>query len=72
MDITGGSSADGAKIELWTCDGGANQVWQPQSNGELVNPQSGKCLDDAGAGGAGTQLILYTCSDAANQQWKLP
>lgn len=72
LDITGGSSTDGTKIELWTCDGGANQVWQPQSNGELVNPQSGKCLDDAGAGGAGTQLILYTCSDAANQQWKLP
>jgi hypothetical protein len=72
MDITGGNSTDGTKIELWTCDGGANQVWQPQSNGELVNPQSGKCLDDAGGGGAGTQLILYTCSDAANQQWKLP
>jgi hypothetical protein len=50
----------------------ANQVWQHQSNGELVNPQSGKCLDDAGSGGAGTQLVLYHYTDAPNQQWTIP
>lgn len=72
MDITGGSTANGTKIELYTCSASANQIWQAQSNGELLNPSSGKCLDDSGAGGSGTQLILYTCSDAANQQWKLP
>jgi hypothetical protein len=72
MDITGGSTANGAKIELWDCNGGANQVWQHQSNGTLLNPQSGKCLDDSGAGPAGTQLIIWTCSAAANQVWTLP
>lgn len=72
MDITGADSADGTLIELWDCNGGGNQVWQHQSDGELLNPQTGKCLDDAGAGGAGTQLILYHCTDAANQQWTLP
>jgi hypothetical protein len=72
MDITGGNYANNTKIELWTCNSGANQLWKAQSNGELVNPQSGMCLDDSGYGGSGTQLILYTCSDSPNQQWKLP
>ncbi|NUQ96497.1 MAG: ricin-type beta-trefoil lectin domain protein [Streptomyces sp.] len=77
MDITGGSAASGTKIELWDCDpGAANQVWHAQADGQLENPQSGKCLDDAGAGPAGTQLILWDCGTtdppAANQVWHLP
>jgi len=27
MDITGAKSASGTLIELWTCNGGANQHW---------------------------------------------
>jgi hypothetical protein len=27
LDVTGGSSADGALAELWTCNGGSNQQW---------------------------------------------
>ena len=27
MDITGAKSANGTLIELWTCNGGANQHW---------------------------------------------
>ncbi|OLE28150.1 MAG: hypothetical protein AUG49_03260 [Catenulispora sp. 13_1_20CM_3_70_7] len=72
MDVTGGSTADNTRIELWDCNGAGGQVWKAQANGELVNPQSGKCLDDAGSGPAGTQLILYRCTGAANQLWKLP
>ena len=72
MDITGGSSANGTKIELWDCSGSANQIWNHQSNGTLLNPQSGKCLDDSGGGPAGTQLIIWTCTASANQLWTLP
>ncbi|RAG85581.1 hypothetical protein DN069_11500 [Streptacidiphilus pinicola] len=72
MDITGGGKANGTKIELWDCNGGANQVWQAQADGTLKNPQSGRCLDDSGAGPAGTQLIIWDCSASANQQWHLP
>ena len=57
---------------MWTCNGGANQQWQA-SNGALVNPASGKCLDDPGSSTAnGTQLDLWTCNGGANQQWHLP
>jgi len=53
-------------------DGGANQQWQAQ-NGALVNPASGKCLDDPGFNTTnGTQLVLWTCNGGTNQQWRLP
>src|SRR5262249_22494475 len=45
MDINGGSTSNGAVVQLWDCTGGANQVWQPQPNGSLKNPVSGRCLD---------------------------
>ena len=44
----------------------------PISSGDLVNPQSGKCLEDNGNGGSGTQLIIYDCNGAADQKWTLP
>src|SRR6185437_8002826 len=45
LDITGAKTANGTLIEWWTCNGGSNQQWQA-TGGELVNPASGKCLDD--------------------------
>ncbi len=30
-------TANGTLVELWDCNGGANQQWTPQSNGELVS-----------------------------------
>ena len=38
----------------------------------LLNPNSGKCLDDTGYGGSGTQVQIWACADTANQQWNLP
>ena len=72
LDVTSAGTANGTKIDLYTCNGTAAQVWQAQSNGELLNPNSGKCLDDTGSGAAGTQVQIWSCTDAANQQWTLP
>ena len=47
MDITGAGTTNGTLVELWTCNGGANQQWLPV-NRMLVNPVSGRCLDDPG------------------------
>ena len=46
--MTGGGTANGTLVDLYACNGSGAQVWQPQSNGSLVNPQSGACLDDTG------------------------
>jgi hypothetical protein len=72
LDVTGAGTANGTKVQLYTCNGTGAQVWQPQSNGELLNPNSGKCLDDTGFGGSGTQVQIWACADSSNQQWQVP
>jgi glucosylceramidase len=72
LDVSGAGTANGTLVQLYTCNGTGAQVWQHQSNGEYVNPNSGKCLDDTGSGGSGTQVQIWACGDGANQQWSLP
>ncbi len=72
LDVDGAGTANGTLVDYYPCNGTAAQVWEPQSNGELVNPNSGKCLDDTGFGGSGTQVQIWACGDGSNQQWTLP
>ena len=72
LDVNGAGTANGTTVDIYTCNGTGAQVWVPQSNGELVNPNSGKCLDDTGFGGSGTQVQIWACADSSNQQWALP
>jgi chitinase len=72
LDVDAAGTANGTKVDLYACNGTGAQVWQPQSNGELLNPASGKCLDDTGSGGSGTQAQIWSCAATANQTWKLP
>ena len=51
----------------------AGRVWQPQANGSLLNPQSGRCLDSpSGATADGTKLQIYDCNGLDPQRWKTP
>jgi beta-glucosidase len=69
----GTTTANGTLVNLYSCNGSAAQAWQPQSNGSLLNPQSGKCLDDTGFSATpGTQVQIWSCTGAANQAWTLP
>jgi predicted chitinase len=72
LDVDAAGTADGTTVDLYTCNGTGAQVWEPQSNGSLVNPNSGKCLDDTGWGGSGTQVQIWDCTGGANQSWTLP
>ena len=72
LDVTAAGTANGTLIDLYDCNGTAAQVWQAQSNGELLNPNSGKCLDDTGYGASGTQVQIWTCTATSNQLWTLP
>ena len=63
----------GEPILLWTCNGGTNQQFLPQSNGELLGSHSQLCVDVTGNSIAnGTQIQLWTCTGNPNQQWTLP
>jgi hypothetical protein len=72
LDVDGAGTANGTTVDLYTCNGTSAQVWQPQADGALLNPNSGKCLDDTGYGGSGTQAQIWSCGGTANQSWTLP
>ena len=74
--MTNVSTADSAPIQTWTYGGGANQQWQPVSEGggyyHFVNRNSGKCLDVPGASLADSvQLVQYACNNTAAQSFRL-
>jgi hypothetical protein len=66
------SGGNGSKVILYTCNGGANELWAHKSNGEFVMKANGGkyCLDDpASSTHNGTQLIVWTCKNGTNQHW---
>ncbi|WP_020521531.1 ThuA domain-containing protein [Catelliglobosispora koreensis] len=67
LDVNNAGTADGTKIQLWTCNGSAAQTWT--RNGQTWRAL-GKCLDVAGSGTAnGTKAQLWTCNGSAAQNW---
>ena len=72
LDVAGAGTANGTLVDLYPCNGTGAQSWTHESNGELVNTNSGKCLDDTGFGGSGTQVQIWACADSSNQQWSVP
>jgi hypothetical protein len=69
LDVTGQSQLDGAKIQLWACTGAANQQWLVGPNGELINVNSNRCLDDAGGTVNDTQLDQQDCYGNTSEVW---
>jgi glucosylceramidase len=70
LDVTDGSSSNGAAIQIWDCTTAANQQWTAATDGTIAS--LGKCLDVAGAGTTnGTQVQLYDCNGTAAQQWRI-
>jgi hypothetical protein len=63
----------GSAIQIYTCNGTGAQQWRATTSGQLINPESGLCLDDPPSSTtAGTQVQLYGCDNTAAQDWKLP
>jgi beta-glucanase (GH16 family) len=66
-------SANGTAAKLAACNGTAAQAWQAQTNGQLVNVQSGSCLDASKNSSADlTPLQIWACGGTANELWTLP
>jgi endo-1,4-beta-xylanase len=72
LDAYANQTTPGTKVEIWSCNGGANQRWNVNSNGTITGVQSGLCLDVTGASTANGALVeLWTCNGGSNQQWTL-
>ncbi|MEU4215775.1 PQQ-dependent sugar dehydrogenase [Actinoplanes sp. NPDC026623] len=67
VDVNGAGSADGTKIQLWTCNAGANQQWTRNGN---TWRSLGKCMGVAGGATADGGLVqLSTCNGSGAQDW---
>jgi glucosylceramidase len=68
LDVAGGSSANGAAVQLYDCNGSGAQQWTVGTDGTIR--ALGKCLDVTGQSTAdGAQLQLWDCGGTANQRW---
>ncbi|WP_406355637.1 ricin-type beta-trefoil lectin domain protein [Streptomyces sp. NBC_00658] len=68
LDVAGGSSANGAAVQLYDCNGSTAQTWTVKADGSVQ--ALGKCLDVTSASTAdGAQLQLYDCNGTGAQRW---
>jgi len=75
-DDTGGSTANGNGMQVWSWAGNTNQQWLSAlgNNGlwSFRNLTSGECLDNANAVAAGTRMTQWSCvSNNQNQEFEL-
>jgi chitosanase len=69
IDVANASTANGAAVQLYDCNGSAAQQWS-LSAGALVNAGSGKCLDVTSASVTnGAKIQQYDCNSTAAQKW---
>jgi chitinase len=69
VDVAAASSANGAAVQLYDCNGTGAQTWTAGTDGTLR--ALGKCMDVAAAGTANGSLVqLYDCNGTGAQQWQ--
>ncbi|MGC7100805.1 ThuA domain-containing protein [Amycolatopsis lurida] len=68
VDVNGSSTADGTKIQLWTCSGGTNQQWARDGGTWRA---LGKCMTAAGSAD-GSAVQLSACNGSGTQNWSAP
>ncbi len=68
LDIDNAQTADGTKVQIWTCNASTAQHWTLPGDGTLR--ALGKCLDISGGATAdGTRIQLWTCNGTGAQKW---
>ncbi|MGW4463833.1 family 16 glycoside hydrolase [Micromonospora sp. NPDC004704] len=68
VDVDNAGTANGTKIQLWTCNGSAAQQWSRVGS---TYQTLGKCLDVDNAGTVnGTKVQLWTCNGTGSQVWQ--
>ncbi|GAA1859328.1 endo-1,4-beta-xylanase [Myceligenerans crystallogenes] len=66
LDLPGGNTANGTKLQTYSCWQTDNQRFTFNSNGSLT--VKGKCVD-LPSGSNGTQVQIYDCNGNNNQKW---
>ncbi|WP_070029596.1 glycoside hydrolase family 27 protein [Streptomyces sp. F-1] len=74
LDVPDSATTAGTQVEIWTCGGGANQLWTHTSSQQLTvySGSSQMCLDAYDNQTApGTKVEIWQCNGQTNQQWRI-
>ncbi|MEV4300186.1 arabinofuranosidase catalytic domain-containing protein [Microbispora rosea] len=71
LDVAGNTDALGTGLQIWDCNGQANQAFEFTSAGELRTFNGTRCVDAYGQGTSpGTKAVIWSCNGQANQKWR--
>jgi non-reducing end alpha-L-arabinofuranosidase len=71
LDLPNANTTNGTQVQLWDCNGQANQSWT-YTSGKQLQAYGNKCLDAYGQATAnGTAVIIWDCNGQTNQQWNI-
>jgi pectinesterase len=72
VDVVGDDPTAGAGLQLWDCNGQADQQWDLTAAGELRTFGGTMCLDAyQKKTDPGTPVVIWSCNGGTNQQWHL-
>ncbi|MEU8278619.1 non-reducing end alpha-L-arabinofuranosidase family hydrolase, partial [Microbispora bryophytorum] len=72
LDVTGNTDALGTGLQIYDCNGQANQAFEFTSSGDLRTFNGTRCVDAYGQGTTnGTQVVIWSCNGQNNQKWRL-
>jgi hypothetical protein len=79
IGVNGGSTANGAQVIEWDCNGNADQRWFWRATGttqfgwpvyNLVNDKSGRCMGiNGGSTAQGAVAVQWDCNGNNDQHW---
>jgi hypothetical protein len=73
LQVEGQGSAAGSAVGLSPCAGDTSQQWLIEGEtGQLYNPASRMCLNDAGGARDGGQVDVESCGGGEPEAWTLP
>jgi hypothetical protein len=71
LDVTGNTDAAGTALELWDCNGQANQAFEFTSAAELRTMGGTRCVVPSGSQTTpGTPVAIGTCNGQPGQTWR--
>jgi hypothetical protein len=64
---------NGARVQVWNCNGWPNQKWSVDPSGAIVNNNDGRCLDEdiSSPTHNGTKMQVWSCNGWSNQRFKI-
>ncbi|XVQ82094.1 lectin [Microbispora siamensis] len=71
LDVKGNVDTLGTTLDIWDCNGQANQGFEFTSAGELRTLNGTRCVDAYNnQTSPGTQVVIWSCNGQANQKWR--